>query len=194
MRIPSNVVVLLSLFTLAACGGSSPGAKEPDPWADYKGTYAGPAEPRGATSVASGEGARHDAKSKTGPKEHVDEAPAKKSSKATIHGESISTIGEGPLAAASKGALKTKLVASKVLVGAQYEELRVQLKGAAVQIIRPAATPDAGTAAVDAPKARSSALSKTQAGWYDEEADVLVIVEAGRKGAAEKALAAILTR
>lgn len=78
MRIRSNVVVLFSVLTLAACGGSSPGAKEPDPWADFKGTYAGSAAPRGDTSAASsskGEAASRDAKSAT-PKEQAEETPA----------------------------------------------------------------------------------------------------------------------
>lgn len=194
MNIRSNVVVLTSLGLLA-CGGASQGdAKGPDPWADFKGTYASPAADRGTTSAAKGDGARRDAKAKAEPKEQVEEAPARKTSRATIAGESITAINDTALADASRGSFKAKLVSSTVSVGAQYEQVRVQLKGVTVQIFRPAPSPDPSGAAVPAPKARSAELSKSEAGWYDEEADVLVVVDAGRKTAAQRALAQLLKR
>lgn len=200
MRILSNVVVLLSFSTIIACGGASAASKDADPWSDFSGKYAGTAEPRANASekTAAKESARKDAKdakSKPEAKEHAEEAaPEKKSSKATIHGTSISMIDDGALGEASKGALKTKLVGTTVATGAQYERVRVTLKGAVVTIIRPASTPN-GNASVDAPKAKSGSLSKAEAGYYDEEADVLVVVETGgKKASAEKALGALVSR
>src|SRR5690606_4082370 len=107
---------LFSVVALVACGGAAQDTKESDVWAGFKGTYAGPAEPRGETSSAKAEAAQRDAKSKTEAKEAVAEAPAKKTSKATIKGQSVSTVSENTLADASKGALKAKVVGSKLLV------------------------------------------------------------------------------
>ena len=191
--------MLVSVFALGAIacgGGATPEAKDANAWADFTGKYSTPAEPRGNTTTAKNADARRDAKSKTTePKEEAAEAAsAKKASKATVHGESVSTIGDAQLAEASKSALKTKVVSTKIVNGPQYELVKVQLKGATVQIIRPNPGTETGNGAVDAPKARNASLSKAEAGYYDEEADVLVVVEAGKKAAAEKALASIVTR
>ena len=200
MRIRPNVVVLLSALVLGACGGAATQeAKDANVWSDFSGKYSTPAEPRGSSSSsasAKSDQARRDAKSKTTePKEEAAEAAsAKKASKATVHGESVSTIGDAQLAEASKSALKAKVVSTKIVNGPQYELVKVQLKGATVQIIRPNPGTETGNGAVDAPKARNASLSKAEAGYYDEEADVLVVVEAGKKAAAEKALASIVTR
>jgi hypothetical protein len=198
MRIRGTLVVLVSSLGLVACGGASAngdGAKGPDPWADFKGTYASPGESRGTSSMAKGERSRHDAKAKAEAKAPEEEAPpARKSSRGTIHGESLSAIGVDALADAARGALKSKVVSSNVTVGAEYEQVLVQLKGASVRIIRPASSPDPNGAAVSSPKTRSAELSKAESGWYDEEADVLVLVDAGRKTAAQRALSAILKR
>ncbi len=40
---------------------------------------------------------------------------------------------------------------------------------------------------------RKESLEPNDAGWYDEEADVLVIVIGAKKAAAQKALSAIVT-
>lgn len=194
------VLVLVSTFALGACGGSAgaKGADDSNMWADFKGTYSQPGPGKGTTSTAKNESAaRRDAKSgKPEAKEAAAEeaAPAKKTSKSTIKGESISTITEEALADASKTALKTKLLGSQSAVGPQYETVKVQLKGAVVTIVRPAATPNANGAPVDAPKSRNGSLSKAEAGFYDEDADVLVIVESGKKAQAQKALASIVSR
>lgn len=195
MRMHANVAALLSFFALAACGGAATQeAKDANVWSDFSGKYSTPAEPRGSSSTAKSEQAKRDAKAKTDAKEEAAEAaPAKKASKATIHGESLSTISDAALADASKGALKTKVVSTKIVNGPQYEHVKVQLKGATVHIIRPNPGSETGNGSVDAPKARNSSLSKAEAGYYDEEADVLVVVEAGKKANAEKALASIVT-
>jgi hypothetical protein len=195
MRI--QTVVLLSTLVLGACGGAATQeAKDANVWSDFSGKYSSPAQSTGNASSAKSEQARRDAKSaKAEPKEEAAEAtPAKKSSKATIHGESLSTISDAALADASKGALKTKVVSTKIVNGPQYEHVKVQLKGATVYIIRPNPGSETGNGSVDAPKARNSSLSKAEAGYYDEDADVLVVVEAGKKANAEKALASIVTR
>jgi hypothetical protein len=163
-------------------------------WSDFSGKYSTPAEPRGTTSSAKAEQARAKSKSTEAKEEAAEAAPAKKASKATIQGESLSTIGDAALADASKGALKSKVVSTMIVNGPQYEHVKVQLKGATVHIIRPNPGSETGHGAVEAPKARNSSLSKAEAGYYDEEADVLVVVEAGRKTNSEKALASIVTR
>lgn len=196
MRMHVNVAALLSFFALTACGGAATQeAKDANVWSDFSGKYSAPAEPRGSSSSAKSEQAKRDAKSKSEAKEEaVEAAPAKKASKATIHGESLSTISDAALADASKGALKTKVVSTKIVNGPQYEHVQVQLKGATVHIIRPNPGSETGNGSVDAPKARQSSLSKAEAGYYDEDADVLVVVEAGKKANAEKALASIVSR
>ena len=88
--------------------------------------------------------------------------------------------------------MKSKVVSTKYLVGPKYEEMQVQLKGATVQVIRPSANPASDGPAISSPKARNSEISKTESGWYDEEADVLVVVTAAKKPAAQKALGTIL--
>jgi hypothetical protein len=189
MRIRSLVVVLLSSATLFACGGASvdgEGAKGPDPWADYKGTF--------ATKGESHATAKPESKSKAKAEPGEQEAPKKVASKGTIKGESLSSIGVDALADASKGAFKSKVVSSNVVVGSQYEQVQVQLKGASVQIIRPAASPDPNGPSVSAPKARNGELAKGESGWYDEDADVLVVVAAKKKPTAQRALGTMLKR
>jgi len=197
MRIQTSVFALLSVLAITACGGAATQeAKDANVWSDFSGKYSTPAESHGSSSSAKSEQAKRDAKAKNAEKkdEAAEAAPAKKSSKATVKGESLSTISHAALAEASKGALKTKVVPTKTVNGPQYEHVKVQLKGATVHIIRPNAAGETGNGSVDAPKARSGSLSKAEAGYYDEEADVLVVVEAGKKANAEKALASIVSR
>lgn len=197
MQNRSVVVVLLSSLGLIACGGA---AKEPetggrDPWADFKGTYSTP----GASSEAKAEKAekaavtKKESKPKAEPTVAADEGASKRASKGTINGESLSSVSVDALTDFSKSALKTKFVSNSVVTGARYELVQVQLKGATVQITRPSATPVAKGPSISSPKAKNADLSKNDAGWYDEEADVLVTVSAaGKKAAAQKALATIV--
>lgn len=124
----------------------------------------------------------------------VSATPSKKLSKGTIQGESVSSVSVDAVAGASKTVLKSKVVSSKVVVGREYEQLQVVMKGVALQIIRPAATPDPQGPKVRSPKVRSNALLKNESGWYDESANVLVLVKAPKKASSQKVLAAILTR
>ena len=71
MRISPNLIASFSVMALVACGGAAQDSKEADVWAGFKGTYAGPAEPRGERSSAKAESGRSDAKSKTEAKEAV---------------------------------------------------------------------------------------------------------------------------
>ena len=57
-----------------------------------------------------------------------------------------------------------------------------------IAIIRPAANPDPSGPAVSAPKTRHGELSKSEAAFYDEDADVLVLVTSGKKATSLKAL------
>lgn len=188
MDLRSSVVVLIASMGLYACGGGAGAnneAKGPDPWSDYKGTYAGALA---APKASPAKQAKADAPAAE------EAAPKKSASRATIKGESVSSIGVDALADASKGALKSKVVASNVVVGSQYEQVEVQLKGAKVQIIRPATSPDPKGPSVSAPKARSGELGSAESSFYDEDADVLVVVNAGKKPAAQKALGTILKK
>lgn len=197
------VLALVSSMGLFACGGKAAVGGEPqsaaDPWQGYKGTYATAAAPRvgsAETSTTSKKAAESKAKasSEESAEPAEEAAPKRAASNTQIGGASLSSIGADALAEASKGALKSKAAKSKVTVGAQYEQVQVQLNGVTVQLIRPASKPDASGPAVASPKSRNATLSKAEAGWYDEEADVLLVVNAGKKPAAQKALGSILAR
>src|SRR3954466_3875100 len=99
MRV-STVTAVLSSLVLFACGGSAHNKEvkgpESDPWAGYTGKYAGP-------SSATPKEAKADTKKADKAEAKADKAEAKaeaktddaahKSSAATIHGESVSSIG-----------------------------------------------------------------------------------------------------
>jgi hypothetical protein len=195
------VVVLLSSLGLFACARTNTEEAKTgaDPWADFKGTYS---QPSGKTAEQTEKAepakkdSKKDAKAKAESHEKPEEAaaPSKKSaSKGTVNGESLSTISVDSLTDASKGALKSKFVSNSVVTGPQYELVQVQLKGATVQITRRAEKPAANGPAIASPKAKNADLPKGDAGWYDESADVLVVVNAaGKKAAAQKALATLV--
>jgi len=193
--------LLVSSLLLIACGGASQETKTAaDPWSDFKGTYSKPGA-RAAEPAAKADGDEEKtegakAKQET-PEPAAEEAvtdEAKPTSKAKIAGTSISSVDEIALSNAAKTALKKKVVSTSVSSGAQYEQVKIELDGAYVRIIRPVAPAEAGHAAVDAPKARAAALATSEAAYLDEAADVVVIVDAGKKAAAQKALAALLKR
>lgn len=201
-----SLVVALALFAslgAVACGGSNAASGESakDPWSDFSGKYSTPGEPRAEKSETAkadkAEGKKSDAKAKAAdksePTEEATPPSAKKAaSKGNVKGESISSVSVDTLTDVSKATLKNKFVSNSVVTGAQYELVQVQLKGATVQITRPAATPQPNGPSVAAPSAKKGEVSKNDASWYDEEADVLVVVSAGKKAAAQKALAAIV--
>jgi hypothetical protein len=195
MRV-STVAALLSSLVLFACGGAAKEAKGPeaDPWAGYTGKYAEPssAKPKEAKADVK----KADKADKTEAKAEkveakADDAAGKKSA-ATIHGESVSLVGLDTFADASKTATKSKVVSTKYLVGPKYEQLQIQMKGVAVQVIRPAANPAPDGPAMSSPKARSGEVSKLESGYYDADADVVVVVTAGGKAGAQKVLGTIL--
>ncbi len=200
MRV-STVITLLASLVVFGCGGAGnkdAKAPESDPWAGYTGKYA---EPGGASAAPKAKEAKAEKKSAE-PKaevkvEKTEEASggAKKASTATIHGESVSSVGLDSFADSAKTATKSKVVSTKYLVGPKYEQLQIQLKGATVQVIRPAANPAPDGPAFSSPKARSAEVSKADAGYYDPDADVSVVVTgAGKKAGAEKVLGTILKR
>ena len=193
------VVVLLSSLGsggLAACGEPNQEAKSAaDPWSDFKGTYSA-SGPKDETSE-DGEPAKKEAKGKPASAHHEtaeDGASSRKKgpSKGTVNGESLSSVDVDVLTDVSKSALKSKFVSNSVMTGPQYELVQVQLKGATVQVIRPAEKPSPNGPAIASPKTKNDQLTKNDASWYDEEADVLVFVSAGKKAAAQKALGAIV--
>lgn len=194
----SIVIALFVSLGLPACGGSvhhKDAESADNVWADYKGTYATAAAPRTSEARASASPKKADApaaatKAKSDVVDPVVAAPtppsSKKASKATIHGESVSSIDLDALANFSKDALKANVVSTGGQVGPQYESVKVELKGTTVQIIRPAAIPNANGVAVPSPKVKKAALSKVDSGFYDEDADVLVVVTGSKN--AKKAL------
>ena len=176
--------VTLSTFALAGCGAApkkqaeAPAAYD---WSDYKGTYAkgddrAAAEPVKPKADAAGG------------------AGLAKPSKGTIQGESVSSVTADTVAGASKTALKAKVVSSTVIVGREFEQVQVVMKGVSVQIIRPTATPDKAGPKLRSPKARSSSLLKSESGWYDADANVLVLVRTPKKASSQKALLALLQK
>lgn len=193
-------VVLLSSLSLFACAGKeeAKSAADRDPWAGYTGKYSQPGGPSADKPEKAEKAEKAEAKNskaKAEPKaEKADETPKKAaSSKGTVNGESLSSISVDTLTDASKNALKGKFVSNSVVTGQQYELVQVQLKGTTVQIIRRAEKPAPNGPAIASPKAKNSELGKSDAGWYDEEADVLVFVSStGKKGSAQKALSSLV--
>ncbi len=180
--------VTLSTFALGGCGAApkkqaeAPAAYD---WSDFKGTYAKGDDRPTAEPVKPKDGAKAEAAGAAGPL---------KLSKATIHGESVSSVTADTVAGASKTALKAKVVSSNVIVGREFEQVQVVMKGVSVQIIRPTATPSSSGPKVRSPKARSSSLLKSESGWYDADANVLVLVRAPKKASSKKALLALLQK
>lgn len=195
MRV-STLAALLSSLVMVACGAAQKEAKGPeaDPWAGYTGKYAEPAAGKAAKADAKPKEAKAEKVEKAEAPKADDAATVKKASSATIHGESVSSVGLDTFADASKTATKSKVVSTKYLVGPKYEQLQIQMKGVAVQVIRPAANPAPDGPAMSSPKARSGEVSKTESGYYDADADVVVVVTAGGKAGAQKVLGTILKR
>jgi len=201
MRVLTVALLSSIAITSAACGGAAnKEAKGPeaDPWAGYTGKYAEPSS--GKPREAKAEKTKAD-KADAKPSEKAaaadrteDSGGAHKASTATIKGESVSSVGLDAFADASKTASKSKVVSTKYLVGPKYEQLQIQMKGVAVQVIRPAANPAPDGPAMSSPKARSGEVSKTESGYYDADADVVVVVTAtaGGKAGAQKVLGTIL--
>ena len=208
MEARSVVLVALLSLGLAACGGAKAtggdAKSEADMWSGYKGTYATSAAPKvGESNASPSTEKKSGAKAKAAEPQDAAEAEAeaalaassRKSSRGMINGESVSTINASSLANASKTALKGKVLSSNAMVGSQYEQLNVSLKGVNVQIVRPAGNPSSTGPSIASPKSRNDAASKADAAFYDEEADVVVIVNAGgNKKAAQKALGSLVSR
>ena len=195
------VVALLASLGLFACGGAAHKQQDAQSaenlWSGYKGTYATAGAAKSADAKPTPKKA--EAKEAAAPQEEATgehaaaAAPAgKKASKATIHGESISSIDADALADFSKGALKANVLSTGGQVGPQYESVKVELKGATVQIIRPATTPNPNGVSVPSPKAKNATLAKTDSGFYDEDADVLVFVSGSKN--AKKTLGSLVKK
>lgn len=187
-----HIAALLSSLTVFACGGAAnkdAKAPEGDPWAGYTGKYAEPA----SASTKAEKSKPADKAEKVAEKgvEKTEEAGPHKST-ATIHGESVSSIDLDTFADATKTATKGKVVSTKYLVGPKYEQLQIQMKGVAVQVIRPAANPAPDGPSIASPKARNGGVSKLESGYYDADADVVVVVTAAGKPAAQKVLGTIV--
>ena len=202
--VASTVASIVASVSLVACAGPNSSGPERDPWAGYQGTYAGSARASVAPSLASESAASSEVvepadadepRAKPGSRSKAKvgvRAPA--SSKATIKEESISSIGVEALGNATAGLLGASVVSKDLVIGSRYELVEVQLKGATVQILRAATTPDADGPELDAPKARHNALSPTEEAWYDADGDVLVVVNSANKATSQKVLTTIVKR
>jgi hypothetical protein len=218
-----KLIALSAILSLAAVGCAAP-KKVVTPheadydWSEYKGTFAPggsgkeeePKEEKkvastsstststtsttsGATASASDAPAASDSSASEDPKPSAPLLP-RKPSKTKIRGKSVSSVSPDALAGASKGALKSKVVSSNLIVGPEYEMVQVVLKGASVQIVRPATSPDQSGPKLRSPKVRNDGLSETESGWYDADADVLVLVQAPKSATSKKALKALLKK
>jgi hypothetical protein len=192
----------LFTFSLASCalalGGcaSVPRSNEPVApaaydWSDYQGTFAEPDERPQVEAATATAKATAAAPTAVAP---APEEPTKRVSKGTIQGESVSSVSVGSVADASKSLFKAKVLSSKTIVGREYEQLQVVMKGTTVQIIRPAQTPAKAGPKLRSPRSRSAGLSRSESGWYDADADVLVVVRAPRRLSSKKALVALLQK
>lgn len=119
--------------------------------------------------------------------------PQKKLSATKIAGQSVSEVSADVVATATQRALQRSLVSANVIVGAEYEQVSVVLDNVAVQIVRPASSPDKAGPKVRSPKARRDSAAKTEAALYDPRADVLVLVRADKKATSTRALSALVS-
>jgi len=211
----SLVVLAFASLSLFACAGANEATHEKDPWGDFKGTYSTPAGPKDKEAKAEAAPKEAKAKAEAAPKQEEKTAAAaedgseglppapitaaapaeKKKSKGMVKGESVSSITVDALTDASKTSMpKAKFVSNGVVTGEKYEMVSVQLKGTEVKIIRPAEKPAPAGPAIASPKAKSGDLAKTDASYYDADADVLVIVSAGKKASAQKVLNSLVKR
>ncbi len=189
------VVVLLSSLGLFACGGAKQSVKdEASSWGNFTGKYSEAPAPgeKSERAEASKQEAEPKADEEATATGEAATAP-KKASQAMVNGKSVSSISVEALTEASTNALKSPLVSNGIITGPKYELVQVELSAATVQIIRLAEKPAPSGLAIPSPKAKYAELEPNDAGWYDEEADVLVIVNGAKKAAAQKALSAIVT-
>jgi len=178
-------------------GGSSKSAKSDTSSSDSSSSSTpAPSKPAKSDNVAaapapSSDGSADDPKP---AKPDVSSSGSHRPSKAKIKGESVSSVGADAVAGASKKALKSKVVSSNVITGPDYEMVQIVLKDASVQIVRPATTPDSSGPKLRSPKVRNDSLSSTESGYYDADADVLVLVQSAKAAKSKKALAAIVKK
>jgi hypothetical protein len=196
----SSCRVALVALLLAGCANhAKPSATPSSPdydWADYTGKYAGGVAPPkdGAKPKDEPKAAKPAATTAAAADAPAKPADDKKMSAAKIGGQSVSEVSADDVASASKRALRTSIVSTNVTVGPEYEQINVVLKACAVQIIRPAASPAPDGPKVRSPRARHDDLARTDSGFFDESADVLVLVQAQKKAASKRALSALLQR
>lgn len=137
-----------------------------------------------ATAASGDDGEKPGAPAKDAPK---------KMSATKIGGQSVSEVSADAVASATQRVTKRNLVSTNVIVGAEYEQVSVVLDKLAVQIVRPAASPDQAGPKVRSPKARKEGVSETNSVFYDPKADVLVLVQADKKATSARALAALVS-
>lgn len=206
----SLALTLAASLGLFACGGSHEDAKTAADvsadWSTFSGKYSETASPREAKHAAKGDSGdvakkESGSKAKEAPVEKTEEAPiaaapaapTPKTSKGTVKGESLSSIGVDVLTEAATSTTKSKLVSSGIVTGAKYETVTVETKKATIKVTRPASSPNATGPEVASPKTKAADAGKTTASWYDADADVLITVTAPKKAAAQKTLSTLVS-
>jgi len=200
---PKTAIALCALVLLVGCGHhvkqAAAQTQSDYDWADYTGKYVNgapkddpkPAKDDAKAAAPKPADATADAKPAAAAAAGDD---AKKMSMAKIAGHSVSEVSADDVAGAMQKQLRAKVVSSNLTVGPEYEQINVILKGMAVQIVRPANAPDKSGPKVRSPKARNDDLGSTDSGYYDQLADVLVLVQAEKKAASKRALSVLLSQ
>jgi hypothetical protein len=208
VALPLRLSVLAALSVVAllltGCGGrAKPAAAPTEPpdydWAKFSGDAATSTPPRdnAAEKAAEKQPDKQPEKLETKDAPQVAASPAtdttRKASITKIGGLSVSEVSVDVVAASALRATRRGLVSTTVIVGTEYEQVSVVLQNLAVQIVRPAATPDKSGPKLRSPKARKEGAAKSEAAFYDPRADVLVLVQADKKGEASRALSALVS-
>ncbi len=182
--------IALSMLTTASCGNSPPAESPPAP------------EPAPEPKVEKPEPKPEADK----PKEPEPEpepppaAPAKPKSTATIGGASLSDAeGAAIVAEVQKIGWAPQNVAISGGTVGKYENVRFGIANANstgyIEIIRPAQNPTTGSASMMAPKDQKAMKESVGAVFFDEAADVLVIVVVeGKPAEAKKVLAKLVKK
>lgn len=194
------MIAILALALAGCATRAKPAAAPAEPdydWSTFKGgKVEEPAASSSSSSKASSKETKKDASDESAKPAASDEASsgdAKKMSSTKISGHSLSEVDADSVANAAR-ALRLSLVSSNTIVGPEYEQLNIVFNNLSVQIVRPASSPDKSGPKVRSPKARNDDMAKTDAGFYDASADVLVLVQAPKKATSKKTLAVLLAK
>lgn len=184
----TTALSFLAALTLAACGGSPP----PEPTVAEPPATAKPEPPPAPTATTPPEEKKEPAPEPE-PAPAPPAAEAKPKSSAMISGVSLSDIDDkAMIAAVQKAGWAPPDVAVTGGTVGKYENFRFTIdKGGVtgfVELIRPAQTPTGSSASMMPPKDQKSMREATSAIFFDEKADLLLVVNVEGKPAEAKKL------